>query len=199
MENQGWSVRGHMWWWASYCVQTHRPTLLVIGVTAVGVMMCLAGEGPLLTVLTIGVGIAGGLAWIRECCLVRSDRWLFGGPVVFGGAAVGYGLARVAYDPDNFAGIVGVTAGIGGAWTAAVWVRRLRKACSNDGVTFAEGTSTIRGLAAAWWVLIGTSFIAGPFGLSSTGFDAGGLLGLAAVVAYAGPGYTEYRRAKAGR
>ncbi|UYM05659.1 hypothetical protein [Solicola gregarius] len=65
-------------------------------------------------------------------------------------------------------------------------------------MAFVAATSTVRGLAVAWLVLILAAIVGGAFHLSSDGFDAGGLLGLAAEVAYAGPGYTQYRRAVAG-
>lgn len=111
-------------------------------------------------------------------------------------------FANIAWDgAGSMVGFVFVPASVG-TWFAAVWTRKLYNA-GVRGAALVEATTTVRGLAFAWALIMGVvalSWVASLFGVDVSldnllGDGLADLVGVAAAVAYAGSGYTEYRNA----
>ncbi len=129
--------------------------------------------------------------------------WLFGAPVVILTLVSAIGLLLGGRPDENVSHFLVLLPGLVGSWVAALWARLLTRA-GLTGPELVEALSTVRGLAVAWIALFLMMLLAvivekagAVIDTGAIGGDVGGLLGLAATVAYAGAGYTEYRRGRA--
>lgn len=174
---------------------------------AVGVVGAMSGHGVEAASAPVIVGSMG----VAAACSIVTAGVILGGlkgggwyasTSVFTTAITAGTFTSVAWDgTGSMVGLAFVPATVG-TWCAAVWTRRLYDS-GIRGAELVEATTTVRGLAFAWALIMSlvlVSWIVSLFGTelsvdSVLGDGLAGLVGVAATVAYAGGGYTEYRRA----
>ncbi len=110
-------------------------------------------------------------------------------------------MAITARTSSDVASTLALLPPLVGSWFAVHWVARL-SARGLTGADFADATTTVRGTAAIWCVVVVLTVAGAPFaamghGLSIAAELSDGLTSLfsvAVIFTYAGPGWTEYQR-----
>lgn len=160
---------------------------------------------------TLGAGMVGGMAATvgATCGFIYCGHQLRGGVTaliytpacVFASTVSILGASTAAGKPGVAAGLVALFPATVGAWWVVLWVGRLSRAGSRE-ADLLEATNAVRPIAVIWDALLVAALIsaacdqAGFHWDVADAFDSGyaALLGAAAVVAYVGPGYSQYRR-----
>jgi hypothetical protein len=157
--------------------------------------------GPVFIVLALTVPAAQAL--LRDL----REGLLFGIPAVMLTVMLTIGVGAVTFDATKLPALLAFLPTCAGSWVAAGWCRDL----ANRGLSYQariEATATVRGLAWTWnWVLtlalvaVFSSDMTGNSDISDTisgDLSAGiaSLLGIAAIAAYGGRGYTEYQKGR---
>lgn len=163
-----------------------------------------AGAAFAMVGLVLTGGCVGGIGVAKaRSSLNRRRRWFYGTPVVLTSAvAPGTVLIYLTHSGLPAVGIANTGVALTGSWAALTWAKRLAD-LGLAPTEFVRATTTIRGLGVAWLIGIATGAAAGALhllGLQPNLEDARqtlwALLGAAAAVLYAGPGYSEYVEAR---
>lgn len=153
-----------------------------------------AGITLVLAVASVAIHVA--LLKLRR----RSDCLLYGFAAV-GGSVAFTTVAITSRTTSNVASTLALLPPLVGSWFALHWVARLT-ARRLTGVDLADATTTVRGTAAIWCVVLVLAVAGAPFAsaghtpslVTELSDGLAGIFSVAAIFTYAGPGWTEYQR-----
>ncbi|WP_408898456.1 hypothetical protein ACJ5H2_04935 [Nocardioides sp. R1-1] len=150
--------------------------------------------------LTLVLAVAAASAHVTLLKLRRRSHCVLYGVGAVGGSVAFVIAAMTARTSSDVASALALIPPLLGSWVAVQWVARLT-ARGLDGTDLADATTTIRGTAAIWFVVLVLVVAGAPFASEHTPSVVAeltegvtGLFSVAAIFTYVGPGWTEYQR-----
>ena len=153
------------------------------------------------------LGLAGFTAVLAAAVLVSSRKllaprlWLLYGVPATASSCALLLLAMMSRSNADISGTLSLVPAVAGSWFAVWWASTLHSH-GLTGADLAEATTTIRGAAAIWNLLVVLTLA--QVGLAIVGWDVplgdglesgvAGFFSFGAAFTYAGPGWSEYRR-----
>lgn len=150
--------------------------------------------------ITVVFAVAAASAHVTLLKLRRRSHCALYGIAAVGGSVAFVTVAITARTSSDVASAIALLPPLVGSWVAVQWVARLT-ALGLTGADLADATTTIRGTAAIWCVVLILVLAGAPFAsdhapsvVAELTDGVAGLFSVAAIFTYVGPGWTEYQR-----